>query len=160
MHTVQVTRTVHAPADRVWDAFDDFSAVANFHPLVELSPALNGIERGVGAQRECHFYGGGTIQEVVRESRPGRRQTVEIVETGPFPLKKAIANIELTPRDDATDVTFTMNYEPKYGPLGWLMAKTVMGGQFAKTFDRVLKGLDDHLRTGQLVGPKGMLIPA
>ncbi|MCH8030730.1 MAG: SRPBCC family protein [Bacteroidetes bacterium] len=160
MHTVQVTRTIHASSDRVWDAFDKFSGIADFHPLVERSPALNGIERGIGAQRECHFYGGGSVKEVVLDSQTGRRQTVEIYEMGPFPLKKAIANIEFAPRGEETDVTFTMNFQAKYGPIGWLMGKTVMKSQFIKTIDGVLKGLDDHLRTGQLIGRKGELVPA
>ena len=159
MHTARVTRTIHASSDRVWDAFDNFSGIAAFHPAVERSPALNEIERGVGAQRECHFYGGGSVKEVVIESQPGRQLKVEIYEMGPFPLKKAIADIDLMPKGDNTDVTFTMNFTPKFGPLGWLMGKTVMKSKFSKIFDSVLKGLDDHLRTGQLIGRKGELLP-
>ncbi len=59
-----------------------------------------------------------------------------------------------------TDVAFTMRFTPKYGPLGLVMAKTVMGAQLRKAMDGLLKGLEDDLRTGIAVDSKGVLVAA
>ncbi len=38
------------------------------------------------------------------------------------------------------------------------MAKLMMEGQFKKTLSNVLRGLDDHIRTGKVVGKNGVLL--
>ncbi len=44
--------------------------------------------------------------------------------------------------------------------MGWLMAKLMMEGQFKKNLSNVLQGLDDHIRTGKVVGKNGELLEA
>ena len=53
---------------------------------------------------------------------------------------------------DETQVTMTMDYEMKYGPLGWLMNAVMLRPILGKLFASVLVGLDHHLVTGELVG--------
>jgi hypothetical protein len=50
-----------------------------------------------------------------------------------------------------------MDFQPKYGPLGWLMAQMIMKKQFANTLNRVLEGLDTHLQTGKIIGKNGII---
>jgi uncharacterized protein YndB with AHSA1/START domain len=153
MHTARAIRTIHAPVARVWAAWAAFDGIADFHPDVARSPALNDIPSGVGAERECHFHDGNSIKERVTDSRSERRLEIEIYDVGPFPFKTANSEITLAPRGaNETEVTFAMHYVPKYGPVGWLLAKTVLNAQVAKALDGVLKGLDDHLRTGKNAG--------
>ena len=51
-------------------------------------------------------------------------------------------------------MSFHLAFRPKFGPVGWVMGKTVMAGQFRKILGRVLAGLEEHAETGEVVGGK------
>ena len=155
MHHVQVNRVIDRPADAVWAILDDFGGVYRFHPLVEKSPITNGISSGLGAQRVCHFDDGNAIREKIVAYEPGRELEVEIVDPGKFPLRRAVGRFSVEPLDNARSrVDLNMAFQPKFGPLGWLMAKTVMVPQFRKVLGHVLEGLETHLLTGEIVSRK------
>lgn len=153
MSVVTVSRVVSQPIARVWGALSDIGGVANFHPAVERSPLLDGSpERGVGAARTCHFYDGNSVEEVVLESINEKVLVIEITK-GSMPLARAVATIEFTAEDDAsTKVDFTMDYTPKWGPVGALMDAMMMRRQFTAMLTKVLGALDVHLDTGEAIG--------
>ncbi|SEL78594.1 SRPBCC family protein [Haloferax larsenii] len=156
MHTVSSTRTIDTPVATVWNTIDDFGNVYRFHPDLEHSENINDAVTGEGAQRQCDFYDGGTIREEVVESVPEQRQVTNVFDLGSFPLKEMVGGFDLKPLDEnSTEVTFTMSFVPKYGPVGWLMAKVMMNGQFRDIAEGILAGLDTHLQTGEVVGPDG-----
>ena len=160
MHTTTVRRTFEVSADRVWAAFDDFGGIHKFHPMIESSPLTGGQAKGLGCERACHLYGGGVLKERVTHYEAGRRMTVQITDAGPFPIRHAVADIEVVPDGPrASSVTFTMAFEPKFGALGWLMAKVIMVRQFRRLVEQVLDGLATHLDTGQRIGAKGVPVP-
>lgn len=161
MHTVTVTREVAAPFDDVWNALDDFGNVYRYNPNVESSHATNDTERGLGATRECRLYGGNVIQEEVVAYEDEHLIRVEITDPGRFPLKSNTVDIAVHEVDDDTArVTMALTYEPKYGPVGWVMAKAMMNTRFEATFEGVLGGLERHLQTGREVGEDGVLLDA
>mgnify|MGYP001262040689 CR=1 FL=1 len=160
MHTTTLRRRLDVSADRVWAAFDDFGGIHKFHPMIESSPLTSGQAHGLGCERACHLYGGGVLKERVTHYEPGRRMTVQITDAGPFPLRHAVADIAVVaegPR--ASSVTFTMAFEPKFGAMGWVMAKVVMIRQFRGLLEQILDGLATHLDTGQRIGPRGVPVP-
>ncbi len=155
MHEVRVDRVVDVPVDRAWSIIDDFGGIYRFHPLVESSPIINGVASGPGAQRVCHFDDGNAITEEITDYQPGREYTVEITDPGSFPLKTAVARITVEAEgDDRSRVGFVMRFQPKGGPLGWIMGKAVMEGQFRKILGRVIEGLETHAQTGEIVSRK------
>ncbi len=155
MHHVHVDRVIDQPADAVWAILDDFGSVFRYHPLVKKSGIINGIGSGLGAGRVCHFDDGNSIREEITAYEPGRAYEVEIVDPGKFPLKRAVARLSVEPLGDARSrVGFDMAFQPKFGPFGWLMGKTVMAGQFGKILGSVLEGLETHLQTGEIVSRK------
>ena len=161
MHKVTATKEINKSATKVWEAIDDFGGIYKFHPLVESSPIINGKERGVGSERQCNFYGKGAIKERITDYQVGKEMTIEIFETGPFPLKEAVANLSIKPTGaDKTEFVFSINFTPKYGPMGWIMANLIMKSQFKKTFGQVLNGLQTHVETGKIVGERGVLLEA
>ena len=128
---------------------------------VETSPIANGIASGLGAERVCHFDNGDRIRERVTAHEAGKEYTVEIVDPGQFPLKSAVARISLSPvGGDRSRVRFEMSFEPKYGPVGWLMAATVMQSQFKRILAGVLEGLETHALTGEIVSRERTLAAA
>ncbi len=155
MHTVHVSRDINQPHRLVWSALDDFGGIHKFHPLVESSPIVNGIGSGEGAERVCHFKGGGTLHERVVDYTPERKMTVTVLEAGKFPLKAARAELEAVPTDQGvTRTSMTMHFQPKFGPMGWLMAKVLMKKRFERVLTGMLKGLEEHVaRQAELSGP-------
>ena len=76
-----------------------------------------------------------------------------------LPLKSAEATMRLEKASDkSTYVTIQMSFEMKYGVFGKIMGFFVIRPVMKMTFSKVLKGLNDHATTGQLVGKKGALL--
>lgn len=146
MHTVTVTRTIDAPIDEVWTVLDDFGGVAKYNPHVESSGIIDGPDTGPGATRECVFSNGGRVEERIVEYESGAGYTVDFVDVGGMPLKSNVVELTVDNRREAgTAVTMTATFTPKFGPLGWLMAKTMMKGKFRETFEETLEGLEAHV---------------
>ena len=152
MHKVVVQREIRVPLHRAWEILDDFGGVYRYHPTVEKSPIDNGIASGLGAERVCHFDNGDQIRERVTGYEKGQEYTVEIIDPGRFPLKTGKARLSLDSVDeDRSRFTFEMNFEPKYGLLGWIMGATVMQTQFRKILGQILEGFETHATTGEIV---------
>ena len=62
--------------------------------------------------------------------------------------------------DDRSRIRFEMTFQPKYGPLGWIMGATMMQTRLRKTMAEVLAGLERHARNGDAGGPPGELAVA
>ena len=155
MHEVNVDRVIDVSAEDAWAILNDFGSIYRFHPLVERSPIKNGVSSGIGAQRVCHFHDGNQITEEITDYEAGVGYEVEITDPGNFPLQRAVARLSVEPLSgERSRVSFRMAFKPKFGPLGWVMGKTVMAGQFRKILGRVLAGLEEHAQTGEVVGRK------
>lgn len=150
MHTVSVRREIDASIEEVWRILDDFGGVAKYNPSVETSKIVAGPESGNGATRECTFYDGGRIEEQIVDYEPGTGYTVNFTDVGDFPLEKNVVEIGVESTDETrTVVTMTSNFTPKFGPVGWLLAKMMMKSKFRETFEAVLSGLDSYVHSEQ-----------
>jgi hypothetical protein len=159
MHNVHVNHKINSNPKKIWEVLDKFGGISAYHPLVKTSPIANGVESGLGAERVCHFEDGNSIKERIVEYDAGKSYKVSIIDAGAFPLNEAIATLSVKPiSNNESNVSFDMNFKPKFGPMGWLMAKLMMEGQFKKTLSSVLQGLEDHIRTGKVVGKNGVLL--
>jgi uncharacterized protein YndB with AHSA1/START domain len=150
MHTVSVKREIDASIEEVWRVLDDFSGVAKYNPNVETSRIVAGPESGNGATRECTFHDGGRIEEKIVDYKPRTSYTVNFTDVGDFPLEKNVVKIGVESIDETrTVVTMTSNFTPKFGPVGWVMAKVMMKSKFRETFEEVLYGLDSYVTQGR-----------
>ena len=110
------------------------------------------------ATRVCRFYDGTELTEKVVEYTEGERMNVEFVEFS-MPLKRANVVFEVREVDaDHTEVSVSMDYDMKLGPLGWLIDVIVLKPTMRKVFVRMLEGLSHHARTGELIGPDGPVL--
>lgn len=148
MHLVTQSRIVHAPSEQVWAVLDDFGDVRRYHPNVDSSRIVCDVECGLGACRECVFEDGERVEETIVAYDPGESYTVEFTDVGSYPLVSNVVRIDVESMDDGhARVTFTAQFEPKYGFLGWLMGRLVMERQFENQLDAVLEGLAAYVRT-------------
>ncbi len=160
MHEFEVDKEIRGSIDTIWSIIDNFSDTWVYHPIVERSACVNGTRSGLGAQRECQMYDGGTVQErITAYDATERSYTMEVVEIGPFPLNRMVVTVKAEAGRDPnhTRVTYSGGFAPKFGPMGWLMAKTMMLGQFKKMMGQLIDGLEQHALTGRVVGKDGDL---
>ncbi len=155
MHNVSINRSINKPTHEVWKALDNFSDVYKYHPQVRHSESINKLPTGIGAERTCHFENGNIIKERIIAYESGKEYEIDIYDAGSFPLRKAVGRFQVNPiSDNSSNVIFSMSFQPKFGPLGWLMAQLMMKNQFSKTLSDVLEGLDKNLQSGEVVSRK------
>lgn len=160
MHIVSAEHELAFEVDRVWSVLDDFGAIYRYNPAVRKSDITGGKATGLGAQRICHFYDGTSLKETITDYRPNRSYCFQLSDFA-LPLKSAFTEISLSPvGSNCCKVRVSLSFVPKFGPLGWLMAKLMMRPMLRKALRGLLVGLEHHMATGKLVGPKGELYVA
>lgn len=146
---VSRTRLVHASLAPTWAAVSKMDAVADWHPNVARSRVLTRND-GVDASRRVEFHNGTSVVETVTQQDERKFVTMDLLEA-PL-LKKAVVTIRTEPKSDQeTEVTFSVDYDVKYGPIGWLMGTLMLKRGFRKIFGVSLGGLAYHLETGEMV---------
>ncbi len=150
MSIVQRSHLVPAPIAPTWAAISKMGAVADWHPNVARASMLTPNEVGVGASRRVEFHAGGSAVETVVSESEQEFVTMEMTEV-PM-IRNARVTIRTKARSaDETEVTFSIDYGLKFGPLGWLVDTVMMKRMFPKVFGVALDGLSFHLKTGELV---------
>ena len=152
MHSVQRSRIIHAPKADVWSLLDDFGGVSRYHPNVDSSRVVTDVERGEGACRECRFDDGGRIEETIVDYDPGESYTVAL-DVGSYPLVSNVVEVDVHAVDDHhTEVTFTAQFQPKYGAFGWLLGRVVMERRFESLLDGALEVIAAQFWTDPAAG--------
>ena len=155
MSNLSKSIVIDASPEQVWAVLKDFGGVHRWHPKVERSPLTGARNEGLGAGRVCHFYDGTSVREQVVEYAEGERMRVELSEFS-MPLHRAEATLALRALGQGrSEVTFSMDYDVKFGPLGWVMNSLMMQPMLGKLFEQILEGLRHHVTTGELVGRDG-----
>ena len=155
MHLVSVNRKINKSANEVWQTLDNFRDVYKYHPHVKHSESINEVPTGIGAERTCHFEDGNKIKERIIGYEKGKEYTVDVFDNGSFPLKKAVGRLKVVSlNNNESEVLFSMSFQPKFGPIGWIMAQMMMKNQFAKILSSVLEGLDKNLHSGEVISAK------
>ncbi len=158
MHVLTVAQEINVPANKLWPVLDDFGNVFAFHPDVRESSVINDIETGMGARRVCHFNDGNSIKETVVRYEPGQGYSVTMEEFT-MPIKEGLIHLDVFPvNEHRSRVTVRMEFEPKFGIFGWLMA-TVMIKPILKTrLKEIAPSLETYVVTGKKVGNKEILL--
>ncbi len=157
MHHFEIERTLPHSANRVWTLVDDFANTYVYHPIVERSFSVNGKNSGLGAIRQCDLYSGQNVQETVTaHDAAERRYSLEVTE-GQMPVNHMGVEVEVVDAGNGkSTLAYRIDLQPKFGPLGWVMARTMMIPAFKKMLGRVIDGIDQHLTTGQEIGKNGV----
>ncbi len=160
MHSITVKREMNNNVETVWHVLDDYGTVYKYNPGVETSEILGVKNTGLGAHRVCNFYDGSSLKETIIKYVPNQGYSLELSDYS-LPLKRAASHFRLEPLSkDTCLLSVTIEFEPKFGPVGWLMAKLLMQPMLTKALNGLTKGLDDYMTSGQLVGESGELLAA
>ena len=146
----QNSRLIHAALAPTWTAVSEMKALLDWHPNVAKVVLESDHNTGVGASRRITFQNGKGVVETIVEQSEREFVTMDLSESPP--LEKALVTIRLAEKSaKETEVTFSIDYRVKYGPVGWLMGVLMMNRVFRKVFGVSLAGLAYHLETGNLV---------
>ncbi len=152
--TVNVSRIINAPADRVWEAMVlDYGEISNFAPSIYTSNYERGSLKGEeGAERKCEFNKKGSrwtherIMDLDNENMVMRNR---VIDANKFPLD--IDNSQAFYRvQDNGDGTSTASYEFQFRAKPALMG-FMMQGRFKKLLGETLIGLEHYVTTGEVV---------
>ncbi len=149
MITIERTVDIEASAEQAWAVLGRFMHIDEFHPRVSKVDVLSESTSGVGASRRCHFKDGSSVVEKVIDWQEGRGYSVELSGFS-MPLNKAIATFAIAPLGPKRcQLKMGMDFEVKYGPIGWLMGQTMMRKMMGSLFLVILRGLEDRVVSGK-----------
>ncbi len=149
MTTVIVSKNFDLPSDALWAAWADFGNVYTWHPFVEKSRLVDGTDGKirVGTRRQCDLVDGKNwVREEIVAMDEGRQLKIDLYD-GTMPIKAALATITIAPLSESrTRVDVRMDFQPKFGVLGRLMAP-LMKRQFTHMFTELLAANGKHVKT-------------
>lgn len=153
MPRVVVKKQVAAPIQQVWESWDDFGNIYKFNPNLRHSRLLSesGKPTGIGSERQCDMADNKNwIRERIVEYKPPYLVKIDIFD-GTLPMKsmQAMFNFQEQSRD-VTQVRMTVDFEPRFGVLGQLMAP-LMKRQFRPMLQALLDCNAAHVERGEVV---------
>ncbi len=160
MSSQKYTHIINAPSSKIWAALSDFSNIQMFHPNVQDVDQLSEVDRGLGAARRCNFYSGGSaVEKIISWDDERQFFTCTVTEIA-APILDVTAGMGVEKIDShRSKVHIEMNYVPKWGIFGKILNVLVMRFAMQSTFNKVLKGLELHVETGELIGKNGKPTP-
>jgi uncharacterized protein YndB with AHSA1/START domain len=134
-----VCRRIEAPVEKVWEVLDDFGDIARWSPGIKTSELTSDGPVGEGTTRNCDFVGLGAVNERIDTYIPNERMTVNLYETFKLPIVGAVADFNLAPIEDGTELT--LHYSYTLNRLG-----RAVKGTTDKQMKKGINGLADNLR--------------
>lgn len=156
MHTVTISKDIDAPQEQVWAVLDEFDNLDEYSPKNTSCELLEGPDTGVGATRRTTVDEGFSVVHEIIEYEPGESYTFEFTEMGKFPVAEIQMEFAVEPTEaDQSRVIVTVEYTPKWGPLGWVLGKTLIKRRLRDAMGETLNGLAGHVESGEQVDREG-----
>ncbi|HYE85937.1 MAG TPA: SRPBCC family protein [Vicinamibacterales bacterium] len=135
------------PPERVWAVLADLESVQHYNPGVRAAALRGSLRRGVGAMRSCDLLPKGQVVERVTEWDEGRALGLEVAESDwPIHFMRWVTRLE--PHGAGTRITQVLEYQPKFGPFGWLLNQIVMKRKLQAAIGEVFTGLARYAERG------------
>ena len=98
MTEVNVTKSINAPAAKVWEKVSSFRDIENFSPIERSVVEGN----GAGATRTCYMPDGAEINEVLSQVDSNNMQIQYKITEGPFPVTGYISTVSVSSIDGSS----------------------------------------------------------
>ena len=153
MPQVRASIPVEAPTEDVWKAIADFGNIYRWNPGVPESHLTSDQGEGVGTTRHCDLaMPGASIEERVTAWEPGSHYRVDIYDKKRVPfIKNLRAEVGVEPAGDGSTAYFQASYDTTAGPIGMLMDRLMIRGQYRKGGRAFVAGLKYFVETGNEV---------
>jgi uncharacterized protein YndB with AHSA1/START domain len=145
MRNVRVERTLAVGRSSVWAVLADYPNIADWNHGLKNSYAIGEATEDVGAQRQTELIPAGAMRETVVEWVPEEKMVIAIDEIEKMPVKQARMTFTLS-GDETTVVGMTYEYEPKGGPLAFIVGP-ILDRQMSKGFNGFIDYLEPAAQT-------------
>jgi uncharacterized protein YndB with AHSA1/START domain len=145
MRNVRVERTLAVGRSSVWAVLADYPNIADWNHGLKNSYAIGEATEDVGAQRQTELISAGAMRETVVEWVPEEKMVIAIDEIEKMPVKQARMTSTLS-GDETTVVGMTYEYEPKGGPLAFIVGP-ILDRQMSKGFNGFIDYLEPAAQT-------------
>ncbi len=160
MTKITKSQIINAPVNKVWEVIGDYNNIHVFHPFVESADQLSEVKRGLGAKRQCNLYNNSSQVEEVIEWEEGKSFTVLASSTAFSIFGDTTGSMRVEPIDaNRSKVILDTVYAPKLGVFGKILDSLVLRMGVGYALNRVLKSLQHHIGTGEVVGKGGKSTP-
>jgi hypothetical protein len=147
MNHVTLVKELNFSAKVAWKPWTELSNISEFHPDLSESPLISDKIAGVGAKRQVTTIDGKKIiHEIVEWDEANKKHAFKFYADF-LPLKNAICRIQIVDRGTSKSaVLFSVEMEPKFGLLGWILGKLVIERKLNAGANHLLDGLETYLK--------------
>jgi uncharacterized protein YndB with AHSA1/START domain len=136
---------IDAPIERAWEVLADLASIHTWDPDVKSSRLTTHHGEGVGAARHSTLLRGRRhLDEVVVDWEPLKRITMRITATN-LALEAADIRFMLRGTTNGVIVSVSPAYTVRFGILGKILNRLVIGPRYRRRVASLLRGLKTHI---------------
>ena len=136
--------TINAPIDKIWSILTDLEILDKTDPTVKKATLISSNKTGLEAKRKVLMQDGKNwFDEKITIFKPNEELAYQLTDCS-FPIKALKHSYSFQKNGDQIKVQQVMEYTVKFGVLGILLDKMMIGKQFNSGINKFLKGLKTY----------------
>jgi uncharacterized membrane protein len=136
--------TINAPIDKIWNVLTDLELLDKTDPTVKKATLISENKTGLEAKRKVLMQDGKNwFDEKITVFKPNEELVYQLTDCS-FPIKGLKHTYSFQKIGNQTKVQQVMEYTVKFGLLGLLMDKMMIGKQFNSGINKFLNGLKTY----------------
>lgn len=144
MSTLINSITIDAPIDRIWSFLTDLELLDKTDPTVKKATLISEIKTGLHAKRKVLMQDGKNwFDEMITVFNPNEKLVYQLTDCS-FPIKRLKHTYSFEIIGNQTKVQQVMEYTVKFGFIGVLLDKIMIGKQFNSGINLFLSGLKTY----------------
>jgi len=133
--------TINAPIDKIWSILTDLELLDKTDPTVKKATLISSNKTGLDAKRKVLMQDGKNwFDEKITVFKPNEELVYQLTDCS-FPIKGLKHTYSFQKIGNQTKVQQLMEYTVKFGVLGILLDKMMIGKQFNSGINKFLNGL-------------------
>ena len=136
--------TIDAPIEKIWSILTDLELLDKTDPAVKKATLISENKTGLKAKRKVILLDGKNwFDEEIIVFKHNEELAYQLTDCS-FPIKSLIHTYSFQKIGNQTKLQQVMEYTVKFGLLGLLMDKMMIGKQFNSGINKFLKGLKTY----------------
>ncbi len=136
--------TINAPIDKIWSILTDLELLDKTDPTVKKATLISSNKTGLEAKRKVLMQDGKNwFDEKITVFKPNEELVYQLTDCS-FPIKGLKHTYSFQKIGNQTKVQQEMEYTVKFGVLGILLDKMMIGKQFNSGINKFLNGLKTY----------------
>jgi ribosome-associated toxin RatA of RatAB toxin-antitoxin module len=136
--------TINAPLDKIWSLLTDLEMLDKLDPTVKKSTLISENRTGPEAKRKVLMQDGKNwFDEKITLFKPNEALVYQLTDCS-FPIKGLKHTYSFQQEGNRVKVQQVMEYTVKFGVLGVLMDKMMIGKQFNSGITKFMNGLKTY----------------